>query len=132
MYVATKHAISGFVRSLAELEYPPNDLPPIRVNAVAPGVIKTPLWTENKEKMKMINESVDEWVMPEEVAQVMVDLIEKEENHGGTILEVGKAQVRRVEALNDPGPRGSGHTVSNAEAEKKEIWEILTKYTTSA
>lgn len=132
MYVATKHAISGFVRSLAELEYPPKDLPPIRVNAVAPGVVKTPLWTENKQKMKMINESVDEWTTPEEVAQVMIDLIEKEENHGGTILEVGKAQVRRVEAVNDPGPSGSGHTVSNAKVEKQEIWDILTKDFTSA
>lgn len=73
----------------------------------------------------MIDQNVDEWVTPEEVAQVMVDLIEKEENVGGTILEVGKGKVRRVEALNDPGPEGSGHTVSNAESEEMEIWERL-------
>jgi 3-hydroxybutyrate dehydrogenase len=127
VYVATKHAISGFVRSLAQLETPPakSSLPSIRVNAVAPGVIKTPLWVENKEKLKMIDENADEWVTPEEVAQVMVDLIEKEENVGGTILEVGKGKVRRVEAINDPGPEGSGHTVSNSESEEKEIWGRL-------
>jgi 3-hydroxybutyrate dehydrogenase len=73
----------------------------------------------------MIDENVDEWVSPEEVAQVMVNLIEKEENVGGTVLEVGKGKVRRVEALNDPGPEGSGHTISNVGAEEKEIWERL-------
>jgi 3-hydroxybutyrate dehydrogenase len=134
IYVATKHAISGFVRSLAPLETPPSNssLPSIRVNAVAPGVIKTPLWTENKEKLKMIDESADEWVTPEEVAQVMVDLIEKKENVGGTILEVGKGKVRRVEALNDPGPEGSGHTISNAESEERQIWGRLGEYLRSA
>jgi hypothetical protein len=30
-------------------------------------------------------------------------------------LEVGKGQTREVEALNDPGPSGSGHTVSRLE-----------------
>jgi 3-hydroxybutyrate dehydrogenase len=133
VYVATKHAISGFVRSLAPLETPPSNslLRSIRVNAVAPGVIKTPLWTESPEKLKMIDQSADEWVTPEEVAQVMVDLIEKKENVGGTILEVGKGKVRRVEALNDPGPEGSGHTISNAESEEKEIWERLAEHSKS-
>jgi len=73
----------------------------------------------------MIDGSSDEWVSPEEVAQVMVDLIEQKDNVGGTILEVGKGKVRRVEALNDPGPEGSGNTVSNAESEEKEIWQRL-------
>jgi 3-hydroxybutyrate dehydrogenase len=66
--------------------------------------------------------------MPEEVAQVMVDLVEKEENIGGTILEVGKGKVRRVEALNDPGPEGSGHTISNAGSEESEIWGRLGEF----
>jgi 3-hydroxybutyrate dehydrogenase len=130
VYVATKHAISGFVRSLAQLETPPatSSLPSIRVNAVAPGVIRTPLWMENKDKLKMIDENADEWVSPEEVAQVMLDLVEKEENVGGTVLEVGKGRVRRVEAVNDPGPEGSGLTVSNWESEASEIWGRLEEY----
>jgi hypothetical protein len=37
------------------------------------------------------------------------------------ILEVGKGKVRRVEALNDPGPGGNGHTVNNAKIEEREI-----------
>lgn len=125
IYVATKHAISGFVRSLAELENPPAPLPKIRVNGVAPGVIKTPLWTEHPEKLKMINPEFDDWATPEEVAEAMLDLVQKPEYVGGTILEVGKDQRRRVEPYNDPGPKGSGNTVSNSEREKDEIWAKL-------
>lgn len=43
MYAASKSAINGFVRSLGELEKRFG----IRVTAVAPGIIKTPLWLEN-------------------------------------------------------------------------------------
>jgi len=125
IYVATKHAISGFVRSLAELENPPAPLPKIRVNGVAPGVIKTPLWTEHPEKLKMINPEVDDWATPEEVAEAMLDLVQEPEYVGGTILEVGKSQRRIVERYNDPGPKGSGNTVSNSEKEKEDIWERL-------
>lgn len=80
---------------------------------------------ENSEKLKMIDEGADEWVEPEEVAKVMLELVEKAENVGGTVLEVGKGKVRRVEAVNDPGAEGSGHTISNAESEVEEIWERL-------
>lgn len=125
VYVATKHAISGFVRSLAPLEHPPSGLPKIRVNAVAPGIVKTPMWTEHPEKLKMVDPKVDEWVTPEEVAEVMISLVEKEQYSGGTILEVGRRQVRRVEPFNDPGPSGSGNTASNIESESAEIWERL-------
>jgi 3-hydroxybutyrate dehydrogenase len=59
VYVAIKHAISGFVRSVAELEYPPKKtgLPSI--------------------------------TMPEEVTRVMLEQVGREENHGGTVLKVG-------------------------------------------
>lgn len=64
IYNATKHAINGFVRSLAPLE----ERLGVRVMAVAPGVIKTPLWTDNPEKLKMIGKAVV-WVTAEEVAE---------------------------------------------------------------
>jgi len=41
IYVASKHAMNGFIRSLADLDARLG----IRVNGVAPGIIKTPLWT---------------------------------------------------------------------------------------
>lgn len=132
LYVAAKSGISNFVRSLAELETPPSELPSIRVTAVAPGVIKTPLWTDNPDKMKMIDSVKDVWVEPEEVAAVMLDLIENDKYIGGTILEIGKDQVRPVELLNDGGPTGAGHTVSALAKGADEVWiELTSKRDTS-
>ena len=76
MYCATKHGISGFVRSLAPLSTDPNIN--VRVTAVAPGVIKTPLWTDNPDKMRYIADG-DEWVTAEFVADAMTSLIEQDE-----------------------------------------------------
>ncbi|CZR58965.1 related to 15-hydroxyprostaglandin dehydrogenase [Phialocephala subalpina] len=97
LYGASKAAISSFTRSLGPLEPKLG----IRVCAVAPGMVKTPLWTEDK--MVWTKES-DEWVTAEEVARVMLDMLEKEEFVGGTVIEVGKGVTRKVEAVNDPGP----------------------------
>ena len=47
------------------------------MTAVAPGVIKTPLWTDNPEKLRLIANS-DEWVTTEYVAETMSSLIENE------------------------------------------------------
>lgn len=136
VYCATKHAISGFVRSLANLDKKFG----IRVTAVAPGVIKTPLWTEHPEKMKLIDGS-DEWVTPEEVAEVMLALLQQDEVsetigdrsgngqqfkvEGGTILEVSKT-VRAVAQFNDPGPGNRpGNTASDHHEVEEETYKIL-------
>ena len=50
----------------------------VRVTAVAPGVIKTPLWTENQEKLRMLTDG-DAWVTTEEVADAMTALVEQDE-----------------------------------------------------
>jgi NAD(P)-dependent dehydrogenase (short-subunit alcohol dehydrogenase family) len=106
IYAAGKHAISGFVRSLANLEPTLN----IRVNAVAPGCVKTPLWTADK--LAWADEDVDVWVTPELVAKVMLDLVQEEGYIGGTVIEVGADNVRPVEAFNAPPPTGRGMGVS--------------------
>ncbi|KAJ4362869.1 hypothetical protein N0V95_001243 [Ascochyta clinopodiicola] len=121
IYVAAKHAMNGFVRSLAALDARFG----IRVNGVAPGVIKTPLWTEHPEKLQFISPDADEWATPEEVAEAMLRCLVDEELPGGSILEVGKGQTRLVEALNDPGPRGAGHTVSNLVGKYEEVYGLL-------
>lgn len=70
------------------------------------------------EKLKNVDTAGgDEWATPEEVALAMLDLVEKDECaagkiEGGSILEVGKNQVRLVSERNDPGPSGAGHSVS--------------------
>jgi 3-hydroxybutyrate dehydrogenase len=137
IYVATKHAISGLVRSLANLDKKFG----IRVTAVAPGLIKTPLWMEHPEKLKMFKEGQDVWVTAEEVGEVMLALVQQEEVseiiadkerkgdlfpvEGGTVLEVSKT-VRAVHPFNDPGPSNrAGNTVANAEAVENEIYDLL-------
>lgn len=126
LYIASKYAISGFVRSLERLETPLDpSIPKIRVTAVAPGVVKTPLWKEQPDKLKWVNEEKDVWILPEEVAERMLELIVKEEYVGGTVLEVGKGRVRKVATLNDPGPSGPGMTVSNRSEAREEVWDRL-------
>ncbi|KUL92464.1 hypothetical protein ZTR_02557 [Talaromyces verruculosus] len=137
IYVATKHAISGLVRSLAKLDKKFG----IRVTAVAPGLIKTPLWMEHPEKLKMFKEGQDVWVTAEEVGEVMLALVQQEEVseiigdkekrgvvfpvEGGTVLEVSKT-VRAVHPFNDPGPSNrAGNTIANAEAVENEIYDLL-------
>ncbi|KAF1951308.1 NAD(P)-binding protein [Byssothecium circinans] len=121
IYVAAKHAMNGFVRSLGTLDSTLG----IRVNGVAPGLIKTPLWTEHPEKMRFIDTDKDAWATPEEVAEAMLRLLEEPELGGGNILEVGAKQTRIVEALNDPGPSGAGHTVSNLVQSYDEVYGWL-------
>ncbi|KAJ4383653.1 hypothetical protein N0V86_001708 [Didymella sp. IMI 355093] len=121
IYIAAKHAMNGFIRSLAALE----DRFNIRVNGVAPGVIKTPLWTEHPEKLQFVAEGTDEWATPEEVAEAMLRCLVDEALPGGTVLEVGKGQTREVQALNDPGPSGKGHTVSKIVEKYDEVYGLL-------
>lgn len=110
---------------MSQLEKPLNNVPKIRVTAVAPGVVKTPLWLDNPEKLKLFDEDADEWITPEEIAERMLDLVTKEEYVGGTILEVGKNQSRKVALLNDPGPSGPGMSVSNRGDGKDQVWNKL-------
>lgn len=153
MYNATKHALNGFVRSLAPLESRLG----IRVVAVAPGVVKTPLWTDNPEKLRAVGAS-DGWITSQEVAEVMLRCVvgmghevsvgvgdglntglegdggtKPKENkgakiaiYGGSILEVSQGRVRDVKAFNDPGPGiGKGNTTSDMWKLEEEIWEAL-------
>ena len=126
----------GFTRSLADLE----GLFGIRVAAVAPGVVKTPLWTDNVDKLRIVKEGtgegVDDWVTPEDVAKVMLAIVAEDEiasnEHvttpfttkqekirikGGSVLEVAAhGRVRDVPLFGNTGPTGiAGNTVSNVE-----------------
>ncbi|KAF1931923.1 NAD(P)-binding protein [Didymella exigua CBS 183.55] len=120
IYVAAKHAMNGFVRSLAALEQQLG----IRVNGVAPGLVRTPLWTEHPEKLQFVA-GADEWASPKEVADAMLRCLVDVNLPGGSILEVGKEQTRLVGALMDPGPSGRGHTVSRLEEANGEVFERL-------
>lgn len=83
----------------------------------------------------------DEWVTPEEVAEVMLALLQQDEVsetigdrsgngqqfkvEGGTILEVSKT-VRAVAQFNDPGPGNRpGNTASDHHEVEEETYKIL-------
>lgn len=74
--------------------------------------------------MKMVNQDDPGFVQPEEVAKVMLELVEKEEHIGGTIIEVGE-KVRTVEVFNDPGPEGGGNAVEHDVNIEGDMWESL-------
>ncbi|KAG6031367.1 hypothetical protein E4U40_007238 [Claviceps sp. LM458 group G5] len=118
LYAASKQAISGFVRCLTHLE----PLMNIRINAVAPGCVKTPLWGR---KLYLFKEDIDHWVPQEQVANVILDLITNKDHVGGTILEVGVDQVRPVGQFNDPGPSGAGHTVHGLAAAADDVVKLI-------
>jgi 3-hydroxybutyrate dehydrogenase len=133
MYAAAKHAINGFVRCLAPLERKAG----IRVSAVAPGVVRTPLWTEDASKSIAVEEGKDAWVEPGDVARVMLGLIVEDElqnnedpervtTQGGSIIEVTAGNIRNVKAFNDSGPDGRpGSTVSNMSLLEDRVWDLL-------
>lgn len=123
LYGASKFGISGFVRSIAGLEQYG-----IRVNAVAPGVVRTPLWLDNKEKLVNVDQTKDAWVTPEEVAHAMLQCVEDPGRGGGVVLEVGASNTREVQVFNDPGPDmrpEGGMFTSNAEAGDNEVYGFL-------
>ncbi|SPO04331.1 related to 15-hydroxyprostaglandin dehydrogenase [Cephalotrichum gorgonifer] len=123
LYGASKAAISGFVRSIG-----PMDEYCIRVCAVAPGLVRTPLWTDNPDKMGNIDETKDAWVTPLEVAEAMLDCVESENKVGGTVIEVGAGHTREVTVYNDPGPDRTpqgGLLASNGDFGDAEVKALL-------
>ena len=72
----------------------------------------------------MVNQDDPGWTEPEKVAKVMLDLVEKEENVGGTIVEVGE-QVRILEEFGDPGPYGAGNGVQHDIGVEGDMWATL-------
>lgn len=95
----------------------------IRVVAVAPGLVKTPMWSDGWDKTRPLSQN-PAWVTAEEVAQAMLIITEKsqissliraageEEDeyiipvNGGSIIEVSGDRARDVKAFFDPGPQG--------------------------
>jgi NAD(P)-dependent dehydrogenase (short-subunit alcohol dehydrogenase family) len=106
MYAASKATISHFVRQLAGLQNPPADsgVPGIIINAVAPGMVWTPLWSESALAQSWMGGVPSDWLQPEEIAEGMWKLVtDPQYRKGGVVLEVTKGSLREVQILNDPG-----------------------------
>lgn len=119
LYCTSKAAVSAFTRSLGPLHAEFG----IKVVAVAPGMVLTPLWQDNPDKMKAITDA-DVMCTPDELAAVMLDLVEKEEYEGGTVLEAIKNKTRRV-LVDSPLPSGPGSTMSNIDLIYEETMALL-------
>ena len=147
MYHVSKHGVQALVRSLAILESTHG----IRVTCLMPGVVKTPLWTDNPDKLRFVRTEgpdADIWVTPEEVAQVMLSCVkdneipniiegsaavtaglsvEKEtiQIKGGTCLEVLAGTVRDVPPFNNAGPRALGRPGASVSDGEKSVHDVL-------
>ena len=133
MYVVSKHGVQALVRSLGDLE----ESHGIRVTAVDPGLVKTPIWTEDAEKLKLLNqegEKADGWVTPEAVAKVMLACVQDSEitvgdDHisirGGTCIEVLAGTIRDVPEYNNIGPFALGRPGAKAGNIKEVKAEVL-------
>jgi len=100
----------------------------IRVNGVAPGIIRTPLWTSHPEKLKFLDESQDEWVEPTFVADSLLRCVTDDDIGGGYIMEVLKDKTRNVDFMMAPPPEGPGATTANRGDAEKEVLEWLEEY----
>ncbi|KAI1748622.1 short chain dehydrogenase [Xylaria castorea] len=92
LYLASKHGLHGFVRSLGTLR----ETTGIRISAVTPGTIKMPSRAEIRDKNHLV-ESVRSWeALREAIAEAMLELCENPEYGSGTILEVTNGHRRVV------------------------------------
>ncbi|KAF4551474.1 Short chain dehydrogenase-like protein 65 [Elsinoe fawcettii] len=125
LYHAAKHGLFGFPKSLASLESLG-----IKVTSVLPGMVKTPMWTEAREKMQMLTSpdgAQEEWIPTDDVARLMVACVEENATRslqdiggidspivGGSCLEITPGSIRDVPMLNNPGPRFSEKDINVA------------------
>ncbi|KAH7342781.1 hypothetical protein BKA65DRAFT_504754 [Rhexocercosporidium sp. MPI-PUGE-AT-0058] len=108
LYCATKHAMVGFVRSMAMME----EREGIKVVGVAPGIVKTPLWTPEKMSKWNTKDSQPEgYILPETVAENMASLVEDSQYVGGIFLETSASGLRTLGTWNIEAPAAS--TVAN-------------------
>lgn len=124
LYAAAKFGVVGFTRSLARLDADVG----IRVSAVAPGPVSTPMLTEHPDRENLVDDSKDVLATPQEVAEAMLLLVESEDHAGGTILEVVAQSTRKVSVWNDPGPSTeprAGTSLSNMKNAAENIAKSL-------
>lgn len=105
IYCSSKAAVSSFTRALGPLQREFG----IKVVAVAPGNVATPLWTDD---IKKAFNKDDQLIESEALADMMLKVIEDEKYTGGTVVEVLKGKTRILN-VDSPLPSGPGATTSN-------------------
>ncbi|RAK95993.1 NAD(P)-binding protein [Aspergillus ibericus CBS 121593] len=91
VYAASKHALWGFVKSMAPLDA----LEGVKVTSICPGLVPTPLWNTLPEFRTQYSVDQMDHVSAEEVAECMLSLIQEGKYPGGAVMEI-----------TTPGPNG--------------------------
>ncbi|KAK7883477.1 hypothetical protein LTR67_011227 [Exophiala xenobiotica] len=93
IYSASKHAVVGFTRSMGDAE----TLQGLRVVAICPGIVTTPIWTTGTPGSgRRFGITDDISVTARDVASVITETIESSEYPGGTIMEISKLGTRVI------------------------------------
>ncbi|KAK5165701.1 uncharacterized protein LTR77_008624 [Saxophila tyrrhenica] len=127
LYIATKHAIVGFTKSMKFLE----KYEGIKVVTICPGAVDTPLWTEEK-RTRSNFESI-EALRPDDVAKAMIDLVMEGKYKSGTVLEImpnNGPKTRVVPEWNIDPPQGGSLTKTDPNSTEvpapfKEMKEVM-------
>lgn len=92
LYCATKHAVVGFTKSMAQADADEN----VKVVCICPGMVSTPLWTGEaaKDVHAQFSYTDDICTTPEEIAIAMKEMIEDGSFAGGALMEVTKDRPR--------------------------------------
>ncbi|KXT11947.1 hypothetical protein AC579_1005 [Pseudocercospora musae] len=83
IYCASKHGVVGFTKSMMQADRDEN----FKVVCILPGMVATPLWTEEGAKRQFGYEE-GQCLAPEEVAEGMREMIESEEWGGGSLMGI--------------------------------------------
>jgi NAD(P)-dependent dehydrogenase (short-subunit alcohol dehydrogenase family) len=100
IYSLTKHAVVGFVRSAA----PGLSERGIRLNAVCPGIVDTPMTDAIRDRLQLAGFPL---LQPQDVAEAVLGVAGDEEVGQAWVVQPGREPLRfRFSGV--PGPRGSG------------------------
>ncbi|USP74965.1 hypothetical protein yc1106_02239 [Curvularia clavata] len=109
LYCATKHAIVGFVKSLAASE----PLTGVKITTMCPGGVLTPIF--DAAKMKQFSITPERTLKPETCATHLLELLQKKEYPCGSVLEVTVGGVRLIPEWGVEAPKGAGTGVNVSE-----------------
>jgi NAD(P)-dependent dehydrogenase (short-subunit alcohol dehydrogenase family) len=103
IYSLTKHAVVGFVRSVAP------SMAPVKINAICPGIADTPMLDQHGQR-PMFAEAGFPLLQPEEVAQAMWLAANSDGTGECWFVQPGR-EPAPFRFANVPGPRRAGETV---------------------